>query len=147
MSDISQMQAREASCLSRIDELNHVLDSLAEYRGEVSRSLARFQDQLAYKVNVARQAGDMQGTRIATRYADRTVKYLTGEFNQAMATGFDEVDAQVAAATRQAERELAEEQARLVSIRACIESERALERSEVARHEAEEQRQHQGFRI
>lgn len=147
MSAVSQLRTQEASCLSRIDELNRVLDSLSEFRGTVSRSLARFQDQLADKVSIAQRAGDLQGTRMAQRYAERTVGYLTGEFNQVMSTGFDEVDAQVAIATRQAEGELDEERARLASIRASIESEQIRERAEVARREAEEQRQYQDFHI
>lgn len=147
MSAVSQLRTQESSCLSRIDELNRVLDSLSEFRGNVSRSLARFQDQLADKVGAAQRAGDLQGTRIAQRYAERTVGYLTGEFSQAMSAGFDEVDTQVAIATRQAENELDEERARLASIRASIESEQILERAEAARREAEGQHQQQAFHL
>ncbi|WP_303133299.1 hypothetical protein [uncultured Olsenella sp.] len=137
MSAISYLRAQERLCLSRIEELTCVLDSLSDFRAEVARSSDRFRDQLAYKANVARRAGGISGMRTARRYAEHTVGYLTGELDQVMSAGFFEVDAQASVATLRAEAELDEERARLSSIRAEIASERARERAEAARREAE----------
>jgi hypothetical protein len=137
VSSISALRAEELACLERIRELNERLESLAEFRSEVTRSRARFQDQLDSKVNTARRAGDMPYVRTAKRYSEHTVNYLTGEFSQSMEDGFSGVDSQVDVVTRQTEDELDHERARLSSIRDAIAAEEARERAERARREAE----------
>lgn len=140
MSTLSQLQAQERACLSRIRELGQKLDYLSEFSREISRSCSNFQDQLAGKVTTARRAGDLAGTRMAQRYAEHTVGYLNGEFSRSMLDEFEGLSSNVDTVTRHTEQELEEEKARLSSIRASIEAERARERAEEARRQAEEAR-------
>lgn len=135
MSEIAALSARERTCQSRIDELTRVLDSLADFRNQVSASRVDFEDQLRDKVRRARKASGLSG-RLAKKYAEKTVGYLMGEFGQGMADDFTEVDAQAAAATARADEELRRELARLASIREQIRAERAREQAERAARQA-----------
>lgn len=137
MSEMAALYAQEMDCQSRVDELVRVLDSLADFRNQVNVARADFEGQLDDKVRRAYRASDLSG-RLAKKYAEKTVGYLTGEFGRNMAYDFAEVDAQAAAATIRVDEELDEELARLASIRERIRAERAREQVVQAARQAEQ---------
>lgn len=143
MPSISQLHSEEATCHSRIAELQRVLDDLANFQAEVTLSSNHFHDQLDHKISIAKSAADLLDNRTARRYAEYTAGYLNNDLKTAMSHEFNEVNLQIKSAVNKAEQELKREQAQLACIKHQVAAEQARLRAERARQEAEaEARRH-----
>ena len=122
---IPLLQARIAEAQARIARLQSERDGLERFFFRVGEDEAAFCDQAWRKRQIAERAGSMDNVRSARSYAGRMAEVMGWPLQSTACSCFDGVRAQVEAAIRRVEEEIAEERRAIARYEDAIAEERA----------------------